>query len=56
MTSSILFMMPTSLIRVIEKYLNANNKNPKPFIKTQSADAILEKVKRESALNESTRC
>jgi len=33
-------------IQAIEKYLNANNSNPKPFIWTQSADAILEKVKR----------
>ena len=40
------FKSVPDLIEAIEKYLNANNKNPKPFIWTQSAEAILEKVKR----------
>ncbi|MCL4449453.1 MAG: IS630 family transposase [Actinobacteria bacterium] len=40
------FKSVPDLITAIEEYLNANNKNPKPFIWTQSAEAILEKVKR----------
>jgi len=40
------FRSVPDLIQAIEKYLNVNNKNPKPFIWTQSAEAILEKVKR----------
>jgi transposase len=34
------------LITAIENYLQANNNDPKPFIWTASADAILEKVRR----------
>jgi transposase len=34
------------LIVAIEAYLQANNDNPKPFVWTASADAILEKVRR----------
>jgi transposase len=34
------------LIVAIEKYLQANNDDPKPFIWTATADAILEKVRR----------
>jgi transposase len=34
------------LIVAIETYLQANNDNPKPFVWTASADAILEKVRR----------
>ena len=49
------FKSVPDLIEAIEKYLNANNRNPKPFIWTQSAEAILEKVKRgRVALNKST--
>ena len=34
------------LIVAIEAYLQANNDDPKPFVWTASADAILEKVRR----------
>ena len=34
------------LIAAIEDYLKANNENPKPFVWTATADAILEKVRR----------
>jgi len=34
------------LIAAIERYLQANNAEPKPFVWTASADAILEKVRR----------
>jgi hypothetical protein len=34
------------LIVAIETYLQANNDNPKPFVWTASADAILVKVRR----------
>ncbi len=34
------------LIAAIEVYLLANNDDPKPFVWTASADAILEKVRR----------
>lgn len=34
------------LIAAIETYLQANNDDPKPFVWTASADAILEKVRR----------
>jgi transposase len=34
------------LITAIEKFLQANNNDPKPFIWTATADAILEKVRR----------
>ena len=34
------------LIAAIEDYLKANNDNPKPFVWTATADAILEKVQR----------
>jgi transposase len=34
------------LIAAIEAYLNANNKNPEPFVWTQTADQILAKVRR----------
>jgi len=34
------------LITAIEDYLKASNNDPKPFIWTASADAILEKVRR----------
>ena len=34
------------LIAAIEDYLQANNDNPKPFVWTATADAILEKVRR----------
>ncbi|MDQ2707226.1 MAG: IS630 family transposase [Actinomycetota bacterium] len=34
------------LITAIEDYLKANNDNPKPFVWTATADAILEKVRR----------
>ena len=40
------FKSVPDLIQAIDKYLNTNNKNPKPFVWTQSAEAILEKVKR----------
>ena len=40
------FKSVSDLIQAIDKYLNANNKNPKPFVWTQSAEAILEKIKR----------
>ena len=35
-----------NLIAAIEDYLKANNENPKPFVWTATADAILEKVRR----------
>ena len=34
------------LIAAIETYLEANNKNPQPFVWTRTADQILEKVRR----------
>jgi len=34
------------LIAAIEDYLRVTNTNPKPFIWTASADAILDKVRR----------
>ncbi|EQD74769.1 tISRso5 ISRSO5-transposase protein [mine drainage metagenome] len=40
------FRSVPDLIEAIENYLNANNKNPKPFIWTASTDQILEKVRR----------
>jgi len=35
-----------SLIVAIETYLQANNDDPKPFVWTASADAILENIRR----------
>lgn len=40
------FKSVPDLIQAIEAYINKNNNTPKPFIWTQSAEAILEKVKR----------
>ena len=40
------FKSVPDLIKAIEVYINKNNKDPKPFIWTKSAEAILEKVKR----------
>ena len=34
------------LIAAIEKYLQANNDDPTPFVWTATADAILDKVRR----------
>lgn len=41
-----MFHSVPDLIAAIEVYLAANNDDPKPFVWTASADAILEKVRR----------
>jgi transposase len=41
-----IFKSVPDLIAAIEAYLNATNENPKPFVWTATADAILEKVRR----------
>ena len=41
-----MFHSVPDLIAAIEDYLQANNDNPKPFVWTATADAILEKVRR----------
>jgi hypothetical protein len=40
------FASVPELIAAIEDYLTAHNDDPKPFVWTASADAILEKVRR----------
>ena len=43
------------LITAIQRYLDAHNEDPKPFIWTASIDSILEKVARCSAVFETVR-
>ena len=40
------FRSVPELIAAIEAYLQANNKDPKPFLWTATAESILEKVRR----------
>ncbi|PIP11822.1 MAG: IS630 family transposase, partial [bacterium (Candidatus Stahlbacteria) CG23_combo_of_CG06-09_8_20_14_all_40_9] len=39
-----IFKSVKELIEAIEQYIEANNKNPKPFIWTKTADEILTKL------------
>ena len=41
-----MFHSAPDLITAIEDYLKATNDNPKPFVWTATAEAILEKVRR----------
>lgn len=41
------FRSVPDLIAAIEAYLTANNKDPKPFVWTATAEDILEKVRRD---------
>ena len=40
------FLSVRELIRAIESYIRENNKNPKPFVWTATAESILDKVRR----------